>query len=171
MYLITAKYTSDSERKRIEYALDKWRDRMQIVKPDGVTAIVKDGEIQELLLELYSRTERDNVAFYRIEEAHLDIAETEKVISLKLKERKETTEKLLDFIMARQRAILKLELTEPPRKIYEVITRKGKAEISLSLRGEGEYINVVVKISGYGEAVDFLHGKLAEELELLEDKE
>ncbi len=142
---------------------------MKIVKPEGMTAIVKDGDIQELLLELYSRTEKDNVAFYRSEEAHLDIVETEREIRLKLDERKETAEKLLDFIMARQRAVLKLELTEPHQKIYEVITRKGKAEISLSLRGENNGINVVVRISGYGEAVDFLHGKLAEELKLLED--
>lgn len=170
MYLITAKYTSDSERKRIEYILEKWKDRMKIARPEGMVAIVNDGDIKELLVELYSRTERDNVALYRIEEAHIDVAEREREIKLKLDENRETSEKLLDFIMARQKAILKLELSEPRQKIYEVYTKKGKAEISMSLRGGNAGVDVVFKISGYGEAVAFVHDKLAEELKLLEGR-
>jgi hypothetical protein len=170
MYLITAKYTSDSERKRIEYALEKWKDRMKITKPEGMVAIVNDGDIKELIVELYSRTERDNVALYHIEEAHVDVAEGAKEIKLKLDENRETAEKLLDFIMARQKAILKLELSEPRRKIYEVFTKKGKAEISISLRGGNAGVDIVLRISGYGETVAFLHDKLAEELKLLEGR-
>jgi hypothetical protein len=170
MYLITAKYTSDSERKRIEYALEKWKDRMKIVKPEGMVAIVNDGDIRELITELYSRTERNNVALYHIEKAQIDVAEAEKEIRLKLNESRETAEKLLDYIMARQKAILKLELSEPRQKIYEVYTKKGKAEISMSLRGGNAGVDIVLRISGYGETVDFLHGRLAEELKLLEGR-
>lgn len=170
MYLITAKYTSDSERKRIEYILEKWKERMKIVKPEGIVAIVNDGDIKELITELYSRTERDNVALYRINEAHIDVAEAEKEIRLKLNENRETAEKLLDFIMARQKAILKLQLSEPRQKIYEVVTKKGKAEISMILRGGNAGVDVVLRISGYGDAVSFLHDKLAEELKLLEGR-
>jgi len=170
MYLITAKYTSDSERKRIEYALEKWKDRMKITKPEGIMAIVNDNDIKELIVELYSRTERENVAVYCVEEAHFDVAEGKKEIRLKLDENRETAEKLLDFIMARQRAILKLELPEPRQKIYEVLTRKGKAEIMISLHGGNNGVDVFIRISGYGEAVDFLHDKLAEELKLLEGR-
>ena len=47
MYLITAKYTSDSERKRIEYILEKRKDRMKIVKPEGTVAIVNDEDIEK----------------------------------------------------------------------------------------------------------------------------
>lgn len=170
MYLITAKYTSDSERKRIEYALEKWRERMKIVKPEGMIAIVNDGDIKELLIELYSRTERDNVALYHIEETHFEVAEAEKEIKIKLNENRETAEKLLDFIMARQKAILKLQLSEARQKIYEVYTKKGKVEITMSLHGDNNGVDVVLRISGYGEAVDFIHGRLAEELKLLEGR-
>ena len=168
MYLITAKYTSDSERKRIEYALEKWKDRMNITKPEGLVAIVDDRDIKELVIELYSRTERDNVSVYRLEEAHFDVAEAEKQIKIRLNESRETAEKLLDFIMARQKAVLKLQLTAPRQKIYEVITRKGKAEISISLNSGMNGIDVLCRISGYGETVDFLYGKLTEEFKLLE---
>ena len=168
MYLITAKYSSDSERKRIEYVIDKWRDRKKITKPDGVVAIVADNDIKELLVELYSRTERENVSFYRIEEEHLEVTETKKEIRLKIGERRETAEKLLDFIMARQRATLKMESPESHQKVYEVISRKGKVEIILNIRGNATETDVIMRISGYGEAVDFIHDKLAEELKLLE---
>jgi hypothetical protein len=170
MYLITAKYTSDSERKRIEYALEKWRDRMKITKPEGLVAIVDDGEIDELVVELYSRTEKDNVSIYRIQEAHFDVAEAEKEIRIRLNENRETAEKLLDFIMARQKAVLKSRMAGAKRKIYEVITRKGKAEISLSIIPDQDGIDAVCRISGYGETVDFLYGKLVEEFKLLEGR-
>lgn len=168
MHLIAVKYTSDSERKRIEYVLEKWRDKMNITKPEGITAIVGDGDIDELILDLYSRTEKDNVALYNIERVELDVAQGEKNIRLKLGEKRETVEKLLDFIMARQKAILKLELAEPREKVYEVYTKKGKAEISIGIHGGETGIDLLVRISGYGEAVDFLYRKLAEELKLLE---
>lgn len=170
MYLITAKYTSDSERKRIEYALEKWKDRMKIAKPEGLVAIVDDRDIDELVVELYSRTERDNVSVYHIKEAHFDVTEAEKEIRIRLNENRETAEKLLDFIMARQKAVLKSRLAGARRKIYEVITRKGKAEISLTLNSGEEGLDAVCRISGYGETVDFLYGKLVEEFKLLEGR-
>lgn len=168
MYLITTKYSSDSERKRIEYVLEKWRDKMDITKPEGITAIIAEGDIDELILDLYSRTEKDNVALYSIERAELDVAKAEKNLKLKLGGKTETVEKLLDFIMARQKAILKIELAEPRQKVYEVYTRKGKAEISIGLHGGETGVDLLVRISGYGEAVDFLYRKLAEELKLME---
>ena len=168
MYFLTVKYTSDSERKRIEYVLEKWRGKMNITKPEGITAIAAKGDIDELILDLYSRTEKDNVALYKIERTELDVVQGEKNFRLKLGEKRETLEKLLDFIMARQKAILKLELAEPHEKVYEVYTKKGKAEISIGIH-EGETgTDLLVRISGYGEAVDFLYHKLAEELKLLE---
>jgi hypothetical protein len=72
--------------------------------------------------------------------------------------------------MARQKAVLKLQLTSPRQKIYEVITRKGKAEISISLNSGNNGLDATCRISGYGETVDFLYGKLTEEFKLLEGR-
>jgi len=167
MYLITAKYNSDSERKRIEYALDKWGEHMNVIKPEGVVVMVDSEDIDRLIMELYSRTDRQNVNLYHIKKASLDVTEEEKELSLKLDENRETVEKLLDFIMARQKAILKMESIEPRQKIYEVYTRKGKAEISINIHEYDHGVNLRLQVSGYGEAVDLLYRKLAEELNLL----
>lgn len=169
MYLITAKYASDPERKRIEYILDKWRSKVNITRPEGITVIVDADEIGDLILELYSRTEKkDNIAFYNMERAEMDVERGERKIRLKLREKKETVEKLLSFIMARQRAILKMELAEPSEKRYEVYSKKGRAEISIGLHESETGVDLSVRISGYGEAVNLLYRKLSDELKLLE---
>jgi len=169
MYLITAKYASDAERKRIEHILDKWRTKMDITRPEGIAVIVDTDEVDDLILELYSRTEeKDNITFYNMERVEMDVERGERKIELKLREKRETVEKLLDFIMARQRAILKMELAEPSEKIYDVYSKKGKAEISIGLHQSETSVELSVRISGYGEAVNHLYRKLNDELKLLE---
>jgi len=169
MYLVTAKYTTDAERKRIEYAFGKWNGKLGIAKPEGLVAIVDSDDIEGLVEELYSRSPRENIELYRIEKVHLDVAEVEREMKLRLREKRETVERLVDFIMARQKAVLKLELREPPQKVYEVYTRKGKAEIVVSLQESGGGVSLGLRISGYGEAVELIHRRLEEQLRLLEE--
>lgn len=169
MYLITAKYTSDSERKRIEYAFEKWREQLQISRPEGIVVFANGEEVDELTLELYSRVDKKNVSLYRIEKVELDVTRGEREIKIKVKEGIASLERLLSFIMARQKAILKMELAEPRQKIYEVVTKKGKAEVAVSLMESESGTNLRVRITGYGEVVDLLHRKLSDELSLLEE--
>lgn len=169
MYLITAKYFSDPERKRIEYALEKWKEQLQISRPEGIVVLADGEDIEGLALELFSKVDRKNVSLYRVEKVELDVAKGEKEIRTKVKEKADSLEKLLSFIMARQKAILKMELAKPRQKIYEVVTKKGKAEVTIALLESESGTNLRVRISGYGEVVDLLHRKLADELSLLEE--
>lgn len=169
MYLITAKYTTDSERKRIEYALEKWREQLRINRPEGIVVFANSEEVDDLVLELYSRVDRKNVSLYRVEKVELDVTKGEKEIKMILKEGVAGLEKLLSFIMARQKAIFKMQLTQPHQKIYEVVTKKGKAEVTIAFLESEKGTSLRVRISGYGEVVDLLHRKLTDELSLLEE--
>ena len=169
MYLITARYGGDPERKRVEYIFEKWRSKLNITRPEGITVIAQADDVEEMILELYTRAERkDNITFYRMEKVELDVERSEKSIRLQLREKRETAEKLLGFIMARQRAILKMELAEPVRRVYEVHSKKGKAEIMIGLHETETGVDLSVGISGYGEAVDLLYRKLNDEFRLME---
>lgn len=168
MYLITAKYTSDSERKRIEYALEKWRDRINIAKPEGLVAIVDDTEIQELVTDLYSRTNPRGIEIYRLQKTDFDIAEVEQQTTVVTKENQETAGKLMEFIMARQKAVLKTRYPGTNRNVYEVISRKGKAECAVEIIKSGVGSKIIVTTTGYGDTVDFLHARISEEIKLLE---
>jgi len=168
MNLITAKYSDDPERKRIEYVLEKWRGKLGITRPQGIIAIIAGDEIGELVEELYSRTSRDNVSIYRVEKTTVDIEKGKQEIRLKLDEKKETVAKLVGFLMAKQKAILKRETTDPFERTYGLTTKKGKAEISVTLKEEtGDRIDLRMRITGYGEVVDFLYNKLSDELDYL----
>jgi len=169
MYLIVARYSDDPERKRIEYVLEKWKGRLAITKPEGIVAVLNGEEIDEFIEELYSRTSADNVILYRVEKASVDIEKGKRDIKLLLNEKKETVEKLIGFVMARQKAILKPGAGGAFERIYEVSTKKGKAVISVAIREEGqERVDVRLRITGYGEVVDFLHNKLSDELDYLQ---
>jgi hypothetical protein len=170
MHLIIAKYSDDAERKRIEYVLDKWRDRLRITKPEGIISILDGEGVEELVEELYSRTSRGNVSLYRVDEETVEIAKGEKEIKLVLNEKKETTEKLVGYVMAKQKAVLKRESREPLEKVYELTTKKGKGEVSVAFREEGKAVSLRIRISGYGEVVDFLSSRLTEELRYLEGR-
>jgi hypothetical protein len=171
MYLITIKYNSDAERKRLEYVFEKWADKLKIIKPEGLVAIIEESGDQSLLegfvQDLFSRSSKaksGNFSVYKIEQHDLEIEKQERELKLELHEKLETVEKLLNFIMARQKAIYKPISDLPFVKIYEITSKKGMAEISVKIRETNDTVNLHLKISGYGEVVDFIYNKLNDEL-------
>jgi hypothetical protein len=170
MHLLIARYEGDPERKRIEYILDKWKDKLRITKPEGIISILDGEGLEDFVEELYSRTSRANVSLYRIEEQDVDVEKGQREIRMTLDEKKETVDRLIGFVMAKQKAILKHERKDPLQKTYELITKKGKAEVSVTLHENDHKVDMRLKISGYGEVVEFLSSKLDEELRYLEGR-
>ena len=54
---LSSPYESDTERKRIDYAIERWKEKTDIVKPKGTTIIFKGANIDKFLDDLYSRIE------------------------------------------------------------------------------------------------------------------
>ncbi len=173
MYLVIAKYDDDAGRKRIEYILEKWKDKLNITKPDGIAAILhvegNDEQVQEFVKELLSRTSQGSISTYSLAETTLDVSEREEKIELVLNGKKDAIEKSIGDIMARQRAVLKLEMRGTGEKMYEIYSKKGKAEIWVSLHERGTGVALSVRISGYSEAVSLLRRRLSDEFKLLEE--
>ncbi|MFC1926707.1 hypothetical protein ACFLWV_03025 [Chloroflexota bacterium] len=170
MHLVIVRYSNDAERKRIEYILDKWKEKLEIRKPDGIISFINGEELEGFIEDLYSRTSGNSISLYRVEKETVDIQKDEREIKLELKEKREMVEKLFGFIMAKQKAVLKREMREPYGRVYELNTKKGKAEISVIFRSEGQGVAIQVRITGYGEVVEFLNSKLSEELSYLESR-
>jgi hypothetical protein len=175
MYLITSKYDSDAERKRLEYVFEKWAEKLMIIKPDGIITLLDDSGKEELMNEfikdLYSRSSqvsKDSITIYRIEKTEPDIKPEQKELHLETKQKIETVEKLLSFIMARQKAVFRPESDFPFLKIYEVNSKKGTVQISVTIKDKKDILDLVFTISGYGYAVDFIYNKLKEELKYFE---
>lgn len=174
MHLIIAKYADDAERKRIEYILEKWKGRLNVTKPDGIVAITSGSntEIYSLAEELYAKTSRDKITVFRIEKNTVEIEQSERKLKVLVREKRETVEKLLNFIMARQKAVLKHISPENYETIYEVTSKaskKGKAEIAVYISERNELVNIEISITGYGEVVEYIYNKLNEEMKYLKE--
>jgi hypothetical protein len=164
--LIIVKYSDEPERKRIEYAMDRWGEVMKLGRPDGVPIIVyDDNKMKELIDDLYARTSREKVSVYKLSEASFGVEETVKPIKVELNGDLETVEKLIGMIVAKQNATFKYEILS--RKMYEVYTKKGRAEILTHLTSNNGRVTVEILIKGYGEAPELLHSKISNELKYL----
>jgi hypothetical protein len=175
MYLITSKYDSDSERKRLEYVFEKWAGKLKIMKPEGIITVIDDSGNEDLMNEfikdLYSRSSqgtKNSITVYRIEKTEPTINPEQKELSLETQQKRETVEKLLSFIMARQKAVFKPESDLSFVKTYEVNSKKGTAQITVLIKENKDGLKLIFTISGYGDAVNLIYNKLKEELKYFE---
>ncbi|HID43090.1 MAG TPA: hypothetical protein EYP30_04815, partial [Archaeoglobaceae archaeon] len=58
-YLLILSYESDAERKRIDYAIERWRTKLRVNKPKGAVVILDGGEeeLNRFIEDLFSRIE------------------------------------------------------------------------------------------------------------------
>lgn len=163
MYLIVSKYSDDAERKRIEYSLERFKASVGISKLEGIVVVAEGGDIEGLLEDLYARASKDNIKLYDISETSLGVEQNEKDIKIDLEGGIETIEKFIGFVLAKQKALLKREISS--NKFYEVYTKKGRAEISTNLKPMNENVSVNIRITGYGGAAELVYDKITRELE------
>jgi len=164
-YLLIVDYESDAERKRIDYAIERWGDRAEISKPKGTAMVFKGTDIDEFLEDLYSRIEGDRrkVEVYRMEEYHPEIEEKTRRLRYESKEEIEVLEKFLSYLMSKINA--GYDYKTGNTKKYFVTTKKGQASIEITLKGNGT-TDVLISILGYGEIVEVLAEKISAEMEV-----
>ncbi len=162
-YMITLDYKSDAERKRIDYAIERWQKRIAVEKPKGVVIIVDSSEdrFKEFLEDILSRLEPNherNVGVYLLNAAELNVEKKVKKLKYHVKASNDL-KKFLDYLMAKLNAAFQYE-TEYS-KVYIAHTKKGQARIEIRT---GDCI--VIIIEGYGNVVNFLADKIDEEMRL-----
>jgi Fe2+ transport system protein B len=168
MYLLILDYESDAERKRIDYAIERWQHKLKISKPKG-TIIVIDGKqdrIDEFVEDLCSRLEKseEKVKIHNISSYSPDIEKNIKKITYQTKEQREFLEKFIDYLMAKLSA--SYEYSSKIGKIYKVYTKKGQAKVEIILQNKETGTDVHIAIDGYGEVVDFISVKIDNEMSM-----
>jgi len=169
-YLLVLSYESDAERKRIDYAIERWRTKLRVNKPKGAVVIL-DGDEEDLsrfIEDLFSRIELDlnespesKVEVYKIEKFSPEVEKKAKRLYYETDENVETVGRFLDYLMAKINA--SYEFSSGMAKIYTAYTKKGQARIEIRIERR-EKARITILIEGYGEVVDFLAGKMNEEI-------
>ena len=170
MYLIVARYSDDAERKRIDYLLEKWKQRLKVFKPEG-TAILLDGVREEeamvVVQDLLGKVSEEKVSFYRVEPLTIETQAEQRELEASIKGDRKSVERLVNFLLARYRGVLRGE--SALGRTYEVYTRRGRAEVVVSFHEREQSVDLRIRIIGHREVADALHQKLQGELKYLKE--
>lgn len=166
MFLLILDYESDAERKRIDYAIERWHDKLKIKKPKG-TIIVIDGkqeQIDEFVEDLCARLEKseEKVKVHRLSKYAPEIEKNVKKIAYQTTEQRDFLEKFIDYLMAKLSA--SYEYSSKIGKVYKLYTKKGQAKVEIILKDKDEGTDVTIAIDGYGDVVDFISDKINNEM-------
>ena len=161
-------YGTDAERKRIDYAIERWQDKLKIKKPKG-TILVIDGKqerIDEFVEDISARVENseEKVKIYKIKSYTPEIEKHIRKISYQTTEQKDFIEKFVNYLMAKLSA--SYEYGSKIGKVYKVYTKKGQAKLDIALQSKEEGTNITIAIDGYGDVVDFISDKIDNEMNI-----
>jgi len=162
-------YQSDAERKRIDYAIERWKDRGVLHKPKGTVIYYSGDEVDEFLDDIYSRlgAGKEGVHVFAGDPYSPSIAEQTKHLEYSTKMEKEVVGKFLNYIMNKLGA--SFDGNQGEIKCYTAYTKKGQVGIDISM-DERDSTDILIVIRGYGDVVNFIAERIDKELKVfLED--
>ncbi|MFQ6121058.1 MAG: hypothetical protein ACE5KE_14380 [Methanosarcinales archaeon] len=167
MKVIIIDYGDDTERKRIDYVLDKWK----VCKSKGMT--IKLEEIDNnFLKELYSKLIRGYIEVYECQPIDTEPEKASKSLIIAFDKELREVEQLLNFIFSKQAGILKdsSRFKEFSEMVFAVYTRQGGVEVKLVLQPYETQTKVEVTMKGFEEAIDTLKNDLIQDLKYFKVK-
>lgn len=164
-YLIVVDYQSDAERKRIDYAIERWKDKGTLHKPKGTVIYYSGDEVDEFLDDIYSRLSigKEGVHVFAGDPYSPSIAEQTKHLEYTTNMDARAVDKFLKYIMMKLGA--SYEGTQGDIKCYTAYTKKGQVSIDVTLTS-GDKTEIMIIIRGYGEVVSFVEGRVDKELKV-----
>ena len=164
-YLIIVDYKSDAERKRIDYAFGRWKDRAEIEKPRGAVIRYGGENINDFLDDLYPRTShgRESVHVFAGETYSPDIPEQVRTLKYTTKTEESSVRDFMKYILTRIGAVL--HTADAEVWSYTANTKKGRVNIDISIKTEDVTL-IMITARGYGEVVAFILDKLKKEMDI-----
>lgn len=164
-YLIMVDYQSDAERKRIDYAIERWKDRGVLRKPKGTIIHYSGDEIDEFLDDIYSRLGTGKEAVHVFAGDPYSPAVTEQTRHLEYSTKMESAilGKFLNYIMNKLGA--SFEGNQGDIRCYTAYTKKGQVGIDVSMTS-GDTTELLIVLRGYGEVVSFIAERIDKELKV-----
>ncbi|AEF97209.1 hypothetical protein [Methanotorris igneus] len=166
-YLVVVDYEKDSERKRIDYLIERWSNRGSIEKIRKMAIIVDVDNIDDFIKDIMSRLEgnpEEKVKVYEIKEVKKTIPSKKITLNYEVADKKEVVEGFLKYLMAKIGASYECSINDT--KKYEAYTKKGSCSISIKLKEKGNKLIINFEIEGYGESVDLIKNKIDNDMKL-----
>jgi len=169
MVLVSIDYSSDSERKRIDYAITRWENKLKIRKPSG-TLIFIDGQqnlIEEFLEDVSSRIVQPEkkIKIKNMTDYAHDIKKDKFKLKYESKKSIESVINFLNYVMSKIGARNVSNITGVGKQ-YSVSTKKGQGKILVQIIQNEESADINIIIEGYGDVVEFLSNKIDNEMKI-----
>ncbi len=170
-YILIINYETDAERKRIDYAIERWESKVKIWKPKGVVLMLEGSkeDFNEFFEDMLSRLEfgpKDKIdRKIKVLEANWIDAKIDKRTKRLFYETTidgETVKRFVEYLMAKLGAAY--EFSDGIFRVYSAYTKKGQIRIGLRIEA-AEVTTLEILIEGYGEVVEFIAGKLRNEID------
>lgn len=165
--MLVVRYTSEAERKRFEYLLDKWEQSLRIEKPSGSILIVSESpdKVLRFLEELYSKIPRERVDVYKIVEPdfYLEPLVLEGVVESSMSAGEAWG--AIGLVFARLKGVLVSETRG--ERVYKVSVKKGTVTVRVIVEPGDRGSRIRFIVEGYGEVVPHIYNKLVREFSYL----
>ena len=187
-YLILVEYQSDAERKRIDYAVEKWQGKADVSKPRGAVIEFRNGDIDSFLDNLYSRLPdgKSAVRVFEGKDYSPEISEKTYILKYETDAEPKAAESFLNYLMNRTGA--SFDGIRSGIKCYTAYTTKGQVMIDIAIekkektgnrtetaRSENEAFSagagtsgtvtsVRITVRGYGEVAQFICSRIDKEM-------
>lgn len=150
-YLYIVNYEEDAERKRAEYLFNNWEDG-SIERPSGLIRIAKGVDRDELYERLVGKVPEEQVDIYQLQKVDTNVEAENVIVEQRIDASVDAVETFLDYVLSKKKAVLQ----SASRNEYELYTKKGRAEVSYTLKKVDSQIVVRITIDGYPPAPSFL---------------
>lgn len=164
-HLLILEYQTDAERKRIDYTIEKWSSKPSVLltKPRGVVVLYEGDNLDEFLEDVYSRIDAASgpPRIYSLEESHTAVRKKIKRLDFSTTRSADTVENFVNYLLAKQSALF--EFSDGIQKVYSARTRKGQVRLVVTIEA-GTPVHCRITVEGYGEVVDFVAGRIDEEM-------
>ncbi len=159
--MVLINYTSESERKKVEYIVSKWKDGTD--KPEGYMFMVSDVHYDDLIKELTYKIEPERIRIYSLSEVDLEPELKTYSFTIKINKEEREIQSFLSYLVSRRKGIL----TDAYGKTghYSFSTRKGNVKVTVSLSSKAP-VEITILLEGAPEAAEMLREEFKENLSI-----
>ena len=159
MYLIEVKYRNDNERKRLDYIVSKWPNKIR--KPEAYLIEVDDDIYPEVVSEIVNKFPTDAITIYKMSKVDLNEEKYSESKTFSLQKELKEVESFMAYLISKKKGIFLGKSGE--MEIYDIYTRKGMVRMYMGIRG-GSPSLVSISLTGNREAVKKLLDEITEEI-------
>lgn len=158
-HLFIVSYEDETERKRVEYLFNNW-DEGDISRPQGVVRVTSGVAPDELYEKLLTKVPEDRIAAYELDRTEPEVTKETRRIKREINAPKDTVESFIQYVFSKRKAVLQ----SSERNEYEVVTKKGRADVRYSVSSTNGTTTARIVIEGYEPTLSFLQDFFQQEL-------